>query len=105
MLETAGVPSTKAQERLRRRPYSAPLCILLTNKMPSCMFFPIPTVRARRCEVPKQSPIPDQLDKPFWDACNEGRLVIQHCKRCNRLQHPPEPTCAQCGSVDNLEWR
>ena len=27
--------------------------------------------------MPKQSPIADELDKPFWDACNEGRLVIQ----------------------------
>ncbi|MBI2887548.1 MAG: OB-fold domain-containing protein [Chloroflexi bacterium] len=55
--------------------------------------------------MPKQSPIPDELDRPFWAACNEGRLVIQHCTRCDRLQHPPEPTCAQCGSADNLEWR
>ena len=54
--------------------------------------------------MPKQSPIPEELDKPFWDACNEGRLVIQNCKRCGRLQHPPQPTCAKCGSADNLEW-
>jgi len=55
--------------------------------------------------MPKQSPIPDQLDQAFWDACNEGRLLIQNCKTCRRLQHPPEPTCDQCGSADNLEWR
>jgi len=24
----------------------------------------------------KQSPIPDALDKPFYDACNEERLVV-----------------------------
>ena len=55
--------------------------------------------------MPKQSPIPDQSDKPFWDACNEGRLVIQNCKACNMLQHPPQPTCAECGSGANLEWK
>ena len=55
--------------------------------------------------MPKQSPIPDELDKPFWDACNEGRLVIQNCTACNNLQHPPRPTCYKCGSKDNLEWR
>lgn len=55
--------------------------------------------------MPKQSPIPEELDKPFWDACNQGRLVIQYCKACDRLQHPPEPKCAKCGSADNLEWR
>ena len=55
--------------------------------------------------MPKQSPIPDELDKPFWDACNEGRLVIQNCKACDQMQHPPQPACNQCGSADNLEWR
>ena len=55
--------------------------------------------------MPKQSPIPDELDKPFWDACNEGRLVIQNCKACNRLQHPPAKTCSKCGSDQHLEWR
>lgn len=55
--------------------------------------------------MPKQSPVPDGLDQPFWDACNEGRLLIQNCETCSRLQHPPESTCYQCGSADNLEWR
>ena len=55
--------------------------------------------------MPKQSPVPDALDKPFWDACNEGRLVIQNCTSCNRLQHPPRPACTQCGSAAHLEWR
>lgn len=55
--------------------------------------------------MPKQSPIPDALSKPFWDACNEKRLVMQNCKACNWLQFPPEPTCSQCGASDNLEWK
>ena len=55
--------------------------------------------------MPKQSPIPDALDQPFWDACNEERLLIQNCTNCNRLQHPPKEACSQCGSADHLEWR
>ena len=55
--------------------------------------------------MPKPSPIPDALSKPFWDACNEGRLVMQTCKACDRIQYPPEPSCENCGSADNLEWR
>ena len=55
--------------------------------------------------MPKQSPIPDELDQPFWDACNEDRLVIQSCTDCDRLQHPPEPECFGCDSGDGLEWR
>lgn len=54
--------------------------------------------------MPRQSPVPEELDQPFWDACNEDRLVIQNCKMCDRLQHPPEPACWECGSADNLEW-
>ncbi len=53
----------------------------------------------------KQGVIPDELTKPFWEAANEGRLVIQNCTACNRLQHPPAPRCGACSSGDNLEWR
>ena len=55
--------------------------------------------------MPKQSPVPDEMSKPYWDACNQERLVIQNCKACNNMQYPPEPACALCGSKDNLEWR
>ena len=53
----------------------------------------------------KQSPIPDELDRPFFDACNEGRLVLQYCTECDRFQHPPEPTCRDCSSDAHLTWR
>ena len=53
----------------------------------------------------KPSPVPDAVSKPFWDACNEGRLVVQTCTTCNRRQHPPREACADCGSKDNLEFR
>jgi uncharacterized OB-fold protein len=49
--------------------------------------------------------VPDALTQPFWDAANEGRLVIQNCHACNRLQHPPALTCQQCGSGDHLAWK
>jgi uncharacterized OB-fold protein len=45
------------------------------------------------------------MDKPFWDACNNDQLVIQHCDTCSRFQHPPEPTCYECGSAEHLTWR
>ena len=53
----------------------------------------------------KQGVIPDQLSQPFWDAANQERLVIQNCRACDRLQHPPAPACSQCGSGDELEWK
>ena len=55
--------------------------------------------------MPKQGVVPDELTRPFWDAANQGRLVIQHCLSCDRLQHPPAPTCRQCRSGDSLEWK
>ena len=55
--------------------------------------------------MPKQSPVPDEVDQGFWEACNESRLVIQYCRECDTLQHPPQEACAQCGSGNHLEWR
>lgn len=55
--------------------------------------------------MPRPIPVPDQLSKPFWDACNERRLIVQNCTACNRMQYPPERTCAECGSADNLGWK
>jgi uncharacterized OB-fold protein len=60
--------------------------------------------------LPKQAPVPDENSKPFWDACNEGRLVLQNCKGCakrsgfNTLQYPPAAVCRRCGSANDLEW-
>lgn len=55
--------------------------------------------------VPKQSPIPNELDAPFYTAANEERLVLQYCMTDDRWQYPPEPVCGRCGSADKLEWR
>ncbi|OAI41832.1 hypothetical protein AYO38_03520, partial [bacterium SCGC AG-212-C10] len=52
----------------------------------------------------KQSPIPNELDKPFYDACNEERLVVQHCANCNRYQFPPRGMCPKCGNP-GLTWQ
>ena len=53
----------------------------------------------------KQGVIPDELTRPFWEAANEGRLVIQNCGACDRLQNPPLPNCSSCGSADSMEWK
>ena len=53
----------------------------------------------------RPAPVPNELTKPFWDACNERRLVLQMCTMCERLQYPPTPRCDKCGSADTFEWR
>jgi uncharacterized OB-fold protein len=55
--------------------------------------------------MPKLIPVPDELSKPFWDAVNEKRLVLQNCSACNRRQYPPQEKCAACGSAQKLEWK
>jgi uncharacterized OB-fold protein len=37
----------------------------------------------------------------WWDGVDEGRLLIQRCKSCQTLRHPPRPMCGECQSV---EW-
>ena len=53
----------------------------------------------------RPTPVPDELSEPFWNACNEGRLVVQNCKACNRMQYPPERVCSERGSKSDMEWR
>jgi uncharacterized OB-fold protein len=54
--------------------------------------------------MPKLVPVPDELSKPFWDAVNEKRLIVQNCTACSTLQYPPRPKCQDCGS-ESLEWK
>lgn len=36
----------------------------------------------------------------FWEGCAVGELRIQHCKTCNKHQHPPAPVCSHCQSFE-----
>ena len=49
-------------------------------------------------------PVPDEVSAPFWNACNEGKLMVQSCADCEKLQYPPARDCAECGS-EALSWR
>lgn len=40
-------------------------------------------------------------NKWWWDACDEGKVLIQRCKGCQTLRHPPRPMCGKCQS---MEW-
>lgn len=53
-------------------------------------------------EVPTRIHAPRGHDnKWWWDACDEGKLLIQRCKSCQTLRHPPRPMCGECQST---EW-
>ena len=55
--------------------------------------------------MPKIIPVPDELSRPFWEAVNEQRLVLQNCTACDKLQYPPQANCQVCGSDNRLEWK
>ena len=40
---------------------------------------------------------------PFWDGAKEGKLMLPHCKDCNRVHWYPRFICPFCHSM-NLEW-
>jgi uncharacterized OB-fold protein len=54
--------------------------------------------------MPKLIPVADALSKPFWDAVNQRRLVLQHCAACDGLQYPPQqPAGLQLGRQSDVE--
>ncbi len=44
-----------------------------------------------------------ELTAPYWDAARAGRLVVQQCRSCRQVWHPPLPSCPHCHSAD-LGW-
>jgi uncharacterized protein len=61
----------------------------------------MPTIQG----LARPAPVANDLTKPFWDACNEGRLVLQNCTACSRLHYPPTEKCSKCGSADKMVWK
>ncbi|GIT14234.1 MAG: hypothetical protein CM1200mP35_10540 [Chloroflexota bacterium] len=54
--------------------------------------------------MPKVIPDPNEITKPFWDAVNERRLVVQNVPSviyCNILHYKTAPN----GSPEGLEWK
>lgn len=54
--------------------------------------------------MPKVIPVADEVSKPFWDAVQQRRLVVQHCTACGRMQYPPRAACQHCNS-ERLDWK
>lgn len=48
-------------------------------------------------------PKPDDLTTPYWEGAKRGQLLIQRCRRCRTLWHPPMPVCPDCRTGD-YQW-
>lgn len=40
----------------------------------------------------------------YWQAADEGRLLVKHCTACGEHHHYPRDICPFCGSTAT-EWR
>jgi hypothetical protein len=55
--------------------------------------------------VDYQKPLPELTaeNRPFWDACREGRLAMQRCGACGHLRYPVSALCPRCLS-EQAQW-
>src|SRR2546421_4888989 len=52
---------------------------------------------------PKPLPVVTQENRPFWEGCRQGKLLLQYCEQCQRYQFYPRLYCMQCSASD-LRW-
>lgn len=48
-------------------------------------------------------PQPDDVTRPFWDACRRRLLCFQHCAACGHGWLPASAVCPRCWSAET-EW-
>jgi hypothetical protein len=50
--------------------------------------------------VTTSKPLPpvDAQSRSYWEACNQGRLVLQKCSGCGHVQHYHRVLCTRCGA-------
>jgi uncharacterized OB-fold protein len=53
--------------------------------------------------LPAPAPIVNAETKHFWDATQEGKLLLTRCKECNTVIWYPRAFCPECSSFDT-EW-
>lgn len=58
-----------------------------------------------RAAAPRRIPAPRVLPETqaFWQAANEGRLLLKRCRACGEVHHYPRDVCPHCLSTDT-EW-
>jgi uncharacterized OB-fold protein len=58
-------------------------------------------------DKPKAAPIRptiNDVNRPFWDGCRRGELLMQRCGHCGRLRYPAAIVCPDCLS-SATEWQ
>jgi uncharacterized protein len=47
----------------------------------------------------KPLPVVTELNRPFWEGCKQGKLLLQYCDQCQQYQFYPRLYCMRCGST------
>lgn len=60
---------------------------------------------ARPAPGPRKVPAPKVLPETlaYWQAADEGRLLVKRCRSCGEFHHYPRDICPHCLSSDT-EW-
>jgi uncharacterized OB-fold protein len=51
----------------------------------------------------KPLPALTEENRPFWDGCREGRLMLQRCGGCGHVRYPISRFCPSCLS-EEVNW-
>jgi uncharacterized OB-fold protein len=51
----------------------------------------------------KPLPVLTEENRPFWEGCRNGKLLLQQCSECHHYQFYPRLYCMHCNS-DILQW-
>ena len=52
---------------------------------------------------PKPLPVITAENRPFWEGCRQGKLLLQYCDQCKMYQFYPRLYCMHCGA-DETRW-
>src|SRR5437763_7895282 len=52
----------------------------------------------------KPVPRPTPESQRFWDAAQQRKLALQHCRSCDQFWFPPSARCRHCLSTD-FAWQ
>lgn len=47
---------------------------------------------------PKPLPVITDENRPFWEGCRQGKLLLQYCDSCQKHQFYPRLYCMHCGN-------
>ena len=53
-------------------------------------------------KIPAPKVLPETL--PYWQAADEGRLLVKRCNSCGQFHHYPRDICPHCLSSDTV-WQ